>query len=195
MKLYQNKRPVKNREMFDFDFDSTSSSDYNIKKKNMIWESKCVTSSYKNDFDENVSKKLSEELEDIFYDAFESIGHTEESLIKASKIFKPITEKSGKNSWEQKHKDKMEIHRKQLELKRKEIEAKALHVKQKIEEDRLRIKEVMKKQRIELEKRRMDTVNEKKAEEAQIKFVLDYINNEFTEIQKDLKNISFKTYT
>lgn len=131
MKLYQNKRPVKNREMFDFD--STSSSDYNIKKKNMIWE--------------------------------------------------------------QKHKDKMEIHRKQLELKRKEIEAKALHVKQKIEEDRLRIKEVMKKQRIELEKRRMDTVNEKKAEEAQIKFVLDYINNEFTKIQKDLKNISFKTYT
>lgn len=196
MKLYQPTRKLKNREMFDFD--STSSRSYNnsSKSKNKVtWEVKYNSQDFSDNFDE--SDSLDSDFENIFYDAFESLEETEESLISASKMFKPISEYnnySGKNKHQEnlkKHQEKMELRRQQLEIKRKEIEEKTLRTKQRIAEERVRIQEVMSKQRAEIEKKKAELMNNKKAEEAQIQFTLNSLNNEFVEIQKKLKNISF----
>lgn len=196
MKLYQPIRNSQIREMFEFDSTySRSYSNQSKSKKNITWQSSSYQKDFNDSYDENLS--LDDAFENIFCDAFESLEETEESLINASKMFKPINETNshkGNKSHQaamKKHEEKMEIHRKKLEIKRKKIEANALMAKQKIAEERLRIQEVMKKQRSELDKRKMDSLNAKKAEEAQIKFIVDSINNEFDEIQKKLKNISF----
>lgn len=196
MKLYQSIRNSQIREMFEFDSTySRSYSNQSKSKKDITWQSSSYQKDFNDSYDENIS--LDDAFENIFCDAFESLEETEESLINASKMFKPINETNshkGNKSHQaamKKHEEKMELHRKKLEIKRKEIEANALMAKQKIAEERLRIQEVMKKQRSELDKRKMDSLNAKKAEEAKIKFIVDSINNEFDEIQKKLKNISF----